>query len=137
VLGLCKPKSSKRTARILVVDDQRDVVEILRHRLECNGWQVVTAVNGQEGIEKATNEKPDLILLDTMMPVMNGHEMLKCLRGIQDTRGVPVIMCTGCADADDLTQASLYGVAGYVTKPFDLAELTMIVRRVLEDRGFK
>ncbi len=133
MLGLGKPKANTKHARILIVDDQREIIEIIRHRLGNSGWQIIAASNGQEGLEKAISEKPDLILLDTMMPIMNGHQMLAQLRKAPETKDIPVIMCTGCSEADDILKASTYNVSDYITKPFNLAELGARIKQVLGD----
>jgi len=133
MLGLSKPKTKTKRARILVVDDQREMIEIIRHRLGSSGWEILTAGDGQEGLEKAIEEKPDLILLDTMMPVMDGHQMLAQLRKTPETKDIPVIMCTGCSEADDIVKASSYNVSDYITKPFNLTELGTRIKQVLDD----
>ncbi len=135
MLGRRRSQAKTRRARILIVDDQREMVEIIRDRLEHGGWEIATASNGAEGLEKAASHSPDLILLDTMMPIMNGHEMLARLRKAPDTRDIPVIMCTGCSETEDVLKASSYNVTDYITKPFDLAELGARIRQVLGDRG--
>ncbi len=115
----------KRTSqtRILVVDDEPDLVSTVEYRLRFANCEVVTASNGQEGLRKAAAEKPDLILLDTNMPVMNGHEMLERLRADPDLKTIPVIMLTARCEAQDIAVASSLGVSDYVTKPFDFTQL--------------
>ena len=134
MLKLFKLKKKTDQARILVVDDVRDLVYTIQCRLEANGFDVITAFDGQEGLEKATDEKPDLILLDTNMPVMNGHEMLERLRKRPDIKDIPVIMCTALCEAEDIAAASTYGIADYVTKPFDCTELIEKITNVLENK---
>lgn len=118
-------RSRKRTAqtRILVVDDEPDLVSTVEYRLRFANCDVVTASNGQEGLEKAAAEKPDLILLDTNMPVMSGHEMLERLRSDPDLKSIPVIVLTARCEAPDIAAASTLGVSDYVTKPFDFTQL--------------
>ncbi len=129
-----KFKSKKKTgqAKILIVDDQHDLVSTIQCRLEWCNCEVITAANGREGLEKAENDRPDLILLDTNMPVMNGHEMLKHLRGHSDLKDIPVIMVTVICEPQDIATASSYGIADYVTKPFDFTELMEKVAKALE-----
>jgi len=134
MLKLFKLKKKTDQARILVVDDVRDLVYTIQCRLEANGFDVITAFDGQEGLEKAADEKPDLILLDTNMPVMNGHEMLERLRKRPDIKDIPVIMCTALCEAEDIAAASAYGIADYVTKPFDCTELIEKITNVLENK---
>ena len=81
------------------------------------------------------NEKPDLILLDTDMPVMNGHEMLERIRKHPDLKDTPVIMCTALCEAQDIARALSYGIADYVTKPFDFTELIEKITNTLENKN--
>jgi CheY-like chemotaxis protein len=133
VLGLFKTKKQTSQAKILVVDDEADVVSTVAYRLKFAACQVVTASNGQEGLEQAKAEKPDLILLDTNMPVMDGHEMLERLRADETLRDIPVIMLTARCEAQDIATASAHGVSEYVTKPFDFAQLMEKIRTVLKN----
>ena len=133
MLGLFKQKKKDVSqAKILVVDDEKDLVSTVEYRLKFSDCQVVTASNGQEGLEVAAKEMPDLILLDTNMPVMNGHEMLKKLRADKELRHIPVIMLTAISSPQDIAAASSYGITDYVTKPFDFTELMEKVSRVLK-----
>jgi DNA-binding response OmpR family regulator len=123
-------RSKKKTARIkvLLVDDEPDLVSTVEYRLKFAECDVVTASNGQEGLDRAAAEKPDLILLDTNMPVMNGHEMLKRLRADPGLRDVPVIMFTARCEPQDIAAASSLGIFDYITKPFDFTQLMDRVR---------
>lgn len=123
MLGLFKSKKKSDRARILVVDDDLTLIRIVERRLESRGWEVITAANGREGLEQAQTQNPDLILLDTLMPVMTGHEMLELLRRNPRTKDIPVIMCTARSDVQDIATASSYNISDYVTKPFDCTEL--------------
>lgn len=124
MLGLFKSKKSAGHAKILMVDDESDIVSTVEFRLKSCNYEVITAGNGQEGLEKAAKEKPDIILLDINMPVMNGHEMLERLRSRPDLKHIPVIMLTAYSDRADIGKASELGISNYVTKPFDFADLT-------------
>ena len=135
MLELFKSKKKTGQARILVVDDEPDIVDTIQYRLEWCHCEVITAANGKEGLEKAANERPDLILLDTNMPVMNGHEMLKHLREHPDLKDIPVIMVTVICEPKDIAIASSYGIADYVTKPFDFAELMEKIAKTLEHKN--
>lgn len=127
----CKPKENTGRARILVVDDDSALIETMRHRFQYCEWDVITAANGKEGLEKATNEKPDVIVLDINMPVLDGHEMIKRLRGDQKLKDIPVIICTMSNKVQDITAAASYKISGYVTKPFDFAELIKNIENAL------
>ncbi|MEA3224683.1 MAG: response regulator [Planctomycetota bacterium] len=134
MLGLFKSKVKAEQARILLVDDEPDLVDTIQCRLEANNFDVIIACNGQEGLGKAVAEKPDLILLDTSMPVMNGHEMLDQLRKHPEGKDIPVIMCTAMCEPRDVAKASAYDIADYVTKPFDCTELIEKITKALESR---
>lgn len=122
-----------RTRKILLVDDEPDLVDTIQCRLEANNFDVVTASNGLQGLERVAETRPDLILLDTNMPVLNGHEMLERIRKNPATRDIPVIMCTALCEAGDIAAASAYGIADYVTKPFDFTELIEKITIALEN----
>jgi len=128
-----RPKEKTDRAKILVVDDDTALIETIQHRLEYCKWEVITAANGKEGLEKAANEKPDIIVLDINMPVLNGHEMIKRLRGNRKLKDIPVIMCTVSNKVQDITTAAAYDISGYVTKPFDYAELIETIVNALKE----
>ena len=119
-------------ARILLVDDEPDLLDTIQCRLEANNFDVITASNGKEGLQRAAGSKPDLILLDTNMPVAGGHEMLERIRKNPATTDIPVIMCTALCEARDIAAASAYGITDYVTKPFDYTELIEKITTALE-----
>lgn len=132
MLSLFKQKTKTEQAKILLVDDEPDLIDTIQCRLEANNFIVTTASNGEEGLSKAADYKPDLILLDTNMPVMNGHEMLEHLRKNPTLKDIPVIMCTALCEAQDIAAASSYGISDYVTKPFDYADLIEKITNALE-----
>jgi DNA-binding response OmpR family regulator len=132
MLKLFKSKKQTSHTRILIVDDEPDLVSTVEYRLKFAECEVVTATNGQEGLAKATSEKPDLILLDTNMPVMNGHEMLERLRSDTALKDIPVIMLTARCEPQDIATASSHGVSDYITKPFDFAQLMEKIRGILD-----
>jgi len=136
MLGLFKSKKKTNRARILVVDDEPDLVSTIQCRLEWCNCEVMSAEDGEKGLEVASSKKPDLILLDTNMPVMNGHEMLEHLKKDPELKDIPVIMCTAICDAPDIAKASSYGIVDYVTKPFDFTELMEKITNTLGDKNF-
>jgi two-component system sensor histidine kinase/response regulator len=127
-------KKKSEQAKILVVDDEPDYITTVQCRLEWCHYEVITATNGEEALEKAASEKPDLVLLDTNMPVMNGHEVLEHLRRHPSLKDVPVIMVTARCEAEDVAAASAYGVADYVAKPFDFTELVEKIANALGNK---
>jgi len=133
------PKSNKKanSAKILVVDDEPDCLSIIQCRLEWSKYVVITADNGAEGLRIAEGEKPDLILLDNNMPVMDGLEMLERMRKNPVLRDTPVIMVTALCESHDIAAASAYGIADYVTKPVDFTNLLEKISNLLENRPAK
>lgn len=134
MLGLFKSKKKTSHVRILIVDDESDIVSTIQYRLKFCKFDVITASNGKEGLEKTANERPDLILLDINMPVMDGHEMLERLKNHPDLKDIPVIMLTAYSDKRDIVKAAEFGIADYVTKPFDFTELMEKISTALEKK---
>lgn len=120
--------SSFKDRRILVVDDEERMVRFIRLNLEHDGFRVVEAYNGTQAIDQVRNNLPDLILLDVMMPDMDGFEVLKLVR---ETSSVPVIMLTAKGEEDDRVRGLELGADDYVTKPFSPRELVSRVKAVL------
>ncbi len=117
-----------RDRRILVVDDEERMVRFIRLNLEHDGFRVLTAYNGMQAVNKVRSDLPDLILLDVMMPDMDGFEVLRIVR---ETSNVPVIMLTAKGDEDDRVRGLELGADDYVTKPFSPRELVSRVKAVL------
>lgn len=135
MLGLFRSKKKTSQMKILIVDDEPDLLSTVEYRLKFADCVVVTACNGQEGLDKAASEKPDLILLDTNMPIMNGHQMLERLRADPALKGIPVIMLTARCEPQDIAAASGLGVSDYITKPFDFTQLMDKVRAAVGGVG--
>ena len=127
-------KRSTKRFKILVIDYERNIIQTLQDRLEMDDYEVITADNGKEGLKKALQEKPDLILLDVMMPIMDGFEMLEALRKQPDGNFSSVIMVTASNQTYDVARANTCGIDDYVVKPFDLSELLEKVEVVVESR---
>ena len=118
--------------KILVVDDEENVREVTAMSLEVmGGYETLKATNGVECIERARSEKPDAILLDVMMPGMDGPRTFKELQSHEDLRDIPVILLTAKVQAADRARFSGLGVVGLITKPFDPASLHVEVARLL------
>ena len=122
-------------ARILVVDDEPDVVEIVRIRLEQDGHTILTAHDGREGLQSIFENKPDLIILDVMMPGIDGFEVAYQMKNNPLTVNTPIIMLTARADFGSIAKGWNLDVDNYVTKPFKLDELADTVKNVLIYRG--
>lgn len=127
-----KKKTNNR--KILVVDDEPNIVQTLKDRLELNDYDVLTAFNGKEGLEIALEEQPDIILLDVIMPIMDGHEMLETLRNDPEGKNIAVIMLTARSQTEDIVRANVCGIEDYIVKPFDLSELLEKIERIFENR---
>lgn len=116
------------TRTILVVDDEKRLRDLIKAYLEAEGFRVVTASDGQEALYVTRHEKPDLIILDLMMPVLDGYGFMRAHNRERDT---PVIMLTAKVDESDKVLGLELGADDYVTKPFSLRELTARIRAVL------
>lgn len=118
--------------RILVIDDLPENVFILQDRLEHEGYSVLTAYDGKSGIEKAFGELPDLILLDVMMPDINGFEVCKTLVNDERTFNIPIILVTAKTGAEDTKEGLDAGAFDYIKKPFNKVELLARVKSALK-----
>ncbi len=114
--------------KILVVDDEKPIVEILQYNLEKEGYQVITAYDGEEALEKARQEKPDLVLLDIMLPKKDGFSVCRELRSEQN---IPIIMLTAKELETDKVLGLELGADDYVTKPFSSREIIARIRAIL------
>ena len=113
---------------VLAVDDEPDVLLFVKAALRAEGYRVLTAANGREALAQARSEKPDLVLLDVMMPGMDGFEVLERLRQNEATLGIPVIMLTILTERERKLLAIKRGVQYYITKPFEVQDLITKVR---------
>lgn len=120
--------------KILAVDDERHIVRLVQVNLERAGYTVVTAFDGREALEKVASEQPDLVVLDVMMPYMDGFEVLGNLRKNAQTRDLPVIMLTAKAQDADVFKGWQQGVDCYLTKPFNPMELITFVKRIFKSQ---
>lgn len=118
--------------QILVVDDERHIVRLVEVNLERVGYDVISAYDGIEAIEKVKAQMPDMIILDVMMPRMDGFEVLKELRSDSETKDIPVIMLTAKAQDADIFKGWSSGVDSYLTKPFNPRELLAFVERIFQ-----
>lgn len=116
--------------RILVVDDEPDIVYALQSRLTGEGYGVITAFDGKEALNKVGSQRPDLMLLDIIMPEMDGMEVLKKLRKIDPDLPVIVITAYPSLELKDILK---YGASGYIRKPFETKELKRAIKKGLEE----
>lgn len=123
----------KTKKKILVVDDDARLTEMLKTRLEANNYEVIVAYDGDEGLKKARQHKPDLIILDILMPKMAGDFMASALKGDADTSDIPIIFLTCLADGlSERQQSCMSGGNLFLAKPFDAQELLIIIERTLK-----
>jgi DNA-binding response OmpR family regulator len=125
---------SEGTPTILVADDEEDLRELVSYRLSRSGYEVVEAVDGQEALELATERTPDLMVLDVMMPRLDGYELTRRVRAQDSLRGVPVILLTARSQESDVSRGFDVGADDYLKKPFNPDELVARVRAVLGRR---
>lgn len=121
---------SKRT--ILVVDDDRRVVDLLQISLTQNGYTVQTAMTGEEALESVRREAPDLVILDLRLPKKSGFEICAALKSTRETSHIPIVMVSASAEVDSRLQGLMHGADDYLTKPFSPKELIIKVRRIFE-----
>ena len=117
---------------ILVVDDERHIVRLVEVNLARAGYEVVSAYDGVEALEKIEENIPDMIVLDVMMPRMDGFEVLKKLQANPKYKDIPVIMLTAKAQDADIFKGWQSGVSSYLTKPFNPKELLVFVQRIFQ-----
>lgn len=117
---------------ILIVDDEEDVLELVRFNLEKDGYKIYTAVSGEEALEKARAKLPDLIILDLMLPGIDGLEVCKKLKNDNKTQNIPVIMLTAKSEEADIVTGLEIGAQDYITKPFSPKVLVARVKRNLQ-----
>ncbi|SJZ65595.1 two component transcriptional regulator, winged helix family [Trichlorobacter thiogenes] len=121
--------------KVLIVEDERDLAELLAYNLEKEGYQALVTGTGLEGLETARRELPDLILLDLMLPGMMGTEVCSSLRHSDKTRGIPVLMLTARGDEIDRVVGFEMGADDYIVKPFSMRELMLRIRAILRRSG--
>lgn len=122
--------------RVLIIDDEDDIREVAQASLELMGdWEVLTASSGAEGVRRAAEARPDAILLDVMMPGMDGPATLEALRADPATRGIPVVLLTAKAQASERSSLDGLGAAGLLAKPFDPMSLSDDLAGILDRAG--
>ena len=122
-------------ARVLVVDDDHVIRGLLEVNLEMEGYDVVTAVDGRDALDKVAASAPDLLLLDVMMPNVNGWQVAESLKSDPATSAIPIVFLSARAMEADVRKGTDLGVEAYVTKPFDPIDLMELVGRLLAERA--
>lgn len=133
------PSGAANRRTVLVVDDEKDLVELISFNLQRNGFDVLSAYDGNEAIEIAQRETPDLIILDLMLPGIDGMEVTRRLKADSRTAGIPLVMLTAKGEETDVVVGLTLGADDYVTKPFSmkilLARLNTVLRRAEQARS--
>jgi len=127
--------AKKDKPRILIADDDPELLSMLSLRYSKHGYDVLEATDGLQTIEKARKDKPDLIILDVMMPGKNGWEVAKELKHGEATRNIGIVVLTAIGEKMNEITSPLYGVDDYLDKPFEFAELDRKIKAVLDKRG--
>ncbi len=122
----------KRPITVLIVEDDEDLREILQAEFELEGLTVLTSTNGSEAVITARQLKPDLILMDVIMPVMNGIEATKIIKKDKKTRHIPILILTVADKKEDVVEALEIGAIDYITKPFFMPELKARIKAILQ-----
>lgn len=119
--------------RILIVDDEKDLVEMLTLRLEASNYEALRAYDGREALDKAKKEKPDLIILDLMIPKIDGYKVCRMLKFDEKYKHIPIIMFTARAQGEDRKLGEEVGADAYITKPFEPQALLAKIKELLGD----
>ncbi|MEW5912438.1 MAG: response regulator transcription factor [Thermodesulfobacteriota bacterium] len=122
-------------ATILVIDDERDIQEVVRFNLEAAGYRVLLALDAGEGLAKARRERPELVVLDLLLPGMSGREVCRQLKQVESTRHIPVLMLTALSSEDDRIRGFEAGADDYLVKPFSPRELVLRIKAILRTVG--
>ena len=117
--------------KILVVDDEKDITETLSFMLKANGYDVITAFDGENGLKAAKEENPDLIILDVMMPKINGYKIARLLKYDNKYKHIPIIMVTARGQDTDKLIGEETGADIYITKPFEFEEILNSINKYL------
>lgn len=123
----------ERQFRVLIIDDEPDILSLLSLHLKLNNYKVFQASNGKKGIETAQLERPDIIVLDVMMPEMDGFEVARALKDNPETSNTPLIFLTARTQTEDKVKGLMVGADDYLIKPFDFEELQLRIKRSLKN----
>ena len=119
--------------KILVIDDDPGITKMISERLKANGYGVLTSTDASEGLEMAFTEAPDLIILDVMMPIINGYNFCRLLKAEKKLKNIPVLMVTGRTEEADKEIGKEVGADAYITKPFEMGDLLGQIKSFLRE----
>jgi two-component system alkaline phosphatase synthesis response regulator PhoP len=130
----CSPQTitKPKKAKVLVVDDEEDIIEVISYNLEKEGYQVLRALSGEEAIEKVLSSKPDLVILDLMLPGIDGLDVCRELKQKPELSLIPIIMLSARGDEADIVSGLELGASDYITKPFSQRILSARIKSVLK-----
>jgi DNA-binding response OmpR family regulator len=117
--------------RILIVDDELDLVSVLRMGLEIEGFEVIEAMDGEEGLRRARQDRPDLVVLDLMLPKMDGYKVCRALKFDERFRSIPIIILSARSGDADRRLALDMGADQFITKPYEMSDLVARIRHHL------
>jgi CheY-like chemotaxis protein len=127
------PGGEERVVRVLAVDDDPTILRLLEVNLEMDGHEVHTAVNGQQALDRVAEVDPDVVLLDVMMPELDGWQVCERLRADERFAHLPIVFLSARAQETDLTRGDAVGADAYITKPFDPMGLVELVERLARE----
>jgi len=118
--------------KILIIEDETDIVDVVKIRLQAHEYEVLEAFDGKAGLDMARTKKPDLIILDIMLPKMDGYEVCRLLKEDKDYKDIPIVMLTAKTQDQDVRMAATSGADAYITKPFEAYILLDTVDKLLQ-----
>ena len=130
---MLKMEELSQRKKILLIDDEPELIKAVEIRLKSIGYEVALSYDGRTGIDKAKEIKPDLILLDLIMPIMDGYSVAKILKDDPETKHIPIIILTASQREDLKTRCRELGVASFIMKPFETSDLLMMVKAILKE----
>ncbi len=121
--------------KILIVDDEKDIVETLSFMLKTKGYETITAYDGEEGLKLAKEEHPDLIILDVMMPKINGYKICRLLKYDAKYKNIPIVMVTARSQEGDKLIGEETGADRYITKPFEFSDILDVINELTDKQA--
>lgn len=121
--------------KILIVDDEKDIVETLSFMLKTKGYEILTAYDGEEGLKLAKEERPDLIILDVMMPKINGYKICRLLKYDAKYKNIPIVMVTARSQEGDKLIGEETGADKYITKPFEFSDILEVISELTDKQA--
>ena len=126
---------SQARPRILIVDDEADLVSVLRFGLEVEGFEVISAGDGEEGLRRAREDQPDLLVLDLMLPKLDGYKVCRALKFDERYKAMPILILSARSGEQDRRLALDMGADAFISKPYDIKDLVAKIRAKISARG--